>query len=527
MPNGNVIIVPGGPNVTLPAYASLSCLDATTALIDVNFNQTATVWQLTGQNLTLQGSLLKPAYMQNTYTSTSNIVFLNQDGLTWQFYDFRLFPVTGNLTINLLLPPTSTAFYQTLPNKLQNNVMLVATGDDPTELVSLDYYALVGTALVYQGTFPLLNHGTVDLRRVILLPTVGALSIDYGITNNVTITPQTVTYNLSSPPQQIRGHFYDATLQDCSGYLNALFRFNNASNSREMIVINALNLHPIFERYPFTETTVPLLPLAASATLSDYVFTKMEAYFDQQQQNLLIYGIQQNSTDLSDTVHIRNANNLDATFTQSFFSESDFRDVQAFGLFGNNLISAVTNVTTLAPNDTITTITSAVASQGKISTGNATATVDMFAACALCSYVAVAASNSTTIQLVSLVSGLIRANITTPYALASLAISADGSKVAYQCTNSALYVYDNNMEQTYFQSSQYLQISNYYFLSNSWLIIINNGAVIKLSLTLSLAPSHPSHQGTAPVQQAQAGSQNVTVAVDNNRQVYAFSPAPQ
>jgi hypothetical protein len=248
MPDGNVIIVPG-PNVTLTNYSGLTCIDAETVFIDVNVNQTMTVWQTNNISLTIQGSLFKPAYIQTTYTSISYIIFLNQDGLTWQFYDFRLFPVTGNLSINLLLPPT--AVYQALPNQLQNNILLVATGDDPTELVSLDYYALVGTTLTYQGTFPLLNHGSVDLRRVILLPTIGALSIDYGIINSI-ITPQTVTYNLNKPPQQIRGHFYDATLQDCSGYFNALFRFNNATNSREMIVINALNLHPIFERYPFT-----------------------------------------------------------------------------------------------------------------------------------------------------------------------------------------------------------------------------------------------------------------------------------
>jgi hypothetical protein len=109
-------------------------------------------------------------------------------------------------------------------------------------------------------------------------------------------------------------------------------------------VANALHPHPIFERYLFTEPTIPLLSLAASATLSAYVYTKMEAYFDQPQQKLLIYGIQQPPIDLSDTVHIRNANNLDATFMQTYFSERDTADVLAFGMFGNSLISAVRNL---------------------------------------------------------------------------------------------------------------------------------------------------------------------------------------
>ena len=87
-----------------------------------------------------------------------------------------------------------------------------------------------------------------------------------------------------------------------------------------MVVINGVNLQPIFERYTFTETTVPLLTPAASATLTDYSSTKMSAYFDQSQQNILVYGIQRTASNLSDTVHIRNANNLDTTFTQAFFS---------------------------------------------------------------------------------------------------------------------------------------------------------------------------------------------------------------
>ena len=109
--------------------------------------------------------------------------------------------------------------------------MLVATGDDYSELVSLDYYKLVNTTFVYQGTFPLLNQGSVDFRRIILIPTINVLTIDYGATYNSTVTPQTVTYNLTKPPQQLRGHFYDATAKDCSGYFNALFRLNNATNT--------------------------------------------------------------------------------------------------------------------------------------------------------------------------------------------------------------------------------------------------------------------------------------------------------
>jgi hypothetical protein len=119
----------------------------------------------------------------------------------------------------------------------------------------------------------------------------------------------------------------------------------------------------------------------------------MEAYFDQPQQNLLIYGIQQSSTDISDIVHIRNANNLDTTFTQTFFSETDTAEVQAFGLYGNNFVSAVTNISAISNNKTIM-FASTVITQGKISTSNATATIDMFAACTLCSYIAVAANNS-------------------------------------------------------------------------------------------------------------------------------------
>ena len=66
--------------------------------------------------------------------------------------------------------------------------------------------------------------------------------------------------------------FYDATLLDCNGYSNALFRFNNVTNKTEMIVINGLEDTPVLERFSFEGTTANL---ENTAYVENYIYTKL------------------------------------------------------------------------------------------------------------------------------------------------------------------------------------------------------------------------------------------------------------
>lgn len=85
-------------------------------------------------------------------------------------------------------------------------------------------------------------------------------------------------------------------------------------------------------------------------------------------------------------------------------------------------------------------------SQGKISTDSSITSIDLFAACSRCSFTAVATYNSRLIQLLSLTTGINRANITVNCTLKQLALGPDGSRVGYLCQNNGLYVYDNTID---------------------------------------------------------------------------------
>ena len=74
-----------------------------------------------------------------------------------------------------------------------------------------------------------------------------------------------------------------------------------------------------------------------------------------------------------------------------------------------------------------------IASQGKISTDSNIVAVDIFATCSKCSYIAVAAQKSKLIQFLSLKTNTNRRNITASCNVIWLALSADGSRVAYYC----------------------------------------------------------------------------------------------
>lgn len=77
------------------------------------------------------------------------------------------------------------------------------------------------------GSYPLIFNGTAALSKVIVLPNSDKIFIEYVSSSN----SRTITFNMASPPQQLRGHFYDASTLDCSGYTNGLFRINPSNNS--------------------------------------------------------------------------------------------------------------------------------------------------------------------------------------------------------------------------------------------------------------------------------------------------------
>ena len=314
---GNTTNFVRGPNANLGNFtkAALYPLDTNTALLyPLSPNSTMTTWQASATNLTSTGSLLRtPGTFDQLSFTLSYILFENTNGDTAQVYDFRLLKVSITGTNTLFVAPL--VFLDLITFKSTNDVFFLL-GEDPTHLVSLEHYALVATTLVYQGSFPLTHDGIADINKIVYLPSIGRLSIDYARGTMA----HTLSYDITLPPQQIRGHFFDATSLDCNGYFNALFRFNNATAQKELILIGSDSNYPTFQRYTFDDTTVKLLKLANTALLDHYVYTKMEAYLSQDQQNIVIYGIKQTGTDLTDAIHVRNAFNLDTIYEQFFFS---------------------------------------------------------------------------------------------------------------------------------------------------------------------------------------------------------------
>ena len=213
------------------------------------------------------------------------------------------------MTNTIKLAPTNLyKFVQT-----RGTDLFFAVSDDLTDLVTLDYYEIVGTVLNYRGSYPLTRKGVATLEKVIVLPGDRQVSIDY----NNGIQTLMASFSMDAAPQQMKGLFYDQTLSDCNDYTNALFRKNNFTNSTEMIVINGLDIDlPVLERYQLGNSSTTLL---ASAPLTDFLYTKLTAELSADQQQVLIYGIKKNKT-LSDVIQIRSAANpQDIIFEKKYF----------------------------------------------------------------------------------------------------------------------------------------------------------------------------------------------------------------
>lgn len=135
---------------------------------------------------------------------------------------------------------------------------------------------------MYLGSYPLLNNGMADIRKVIILPNHDTITIDY--------TSKRVTYNMTAPPQEIRGIFYDSVLNDCNGYSDAIFRFNVNTNKKELIVVNGLSDTPVLERYAFSDTSNSL-SLQGSAVLSGFTYADLTPEFSLDRQSVLVSGI--------------------------------------------------------------------------------------------------------------------------------------------------------------------------------------------------------------------------------------------
>ena len=194
--------------------------------------------------------------------------------------------------------------------------MLIAISDDLSDLVAVDHYEVVGSTFTYRGSYPLLSHGVASVGRIIALSESRRIAIEHNTGSNTESANRTLSYSLDSPPQTMRGLFFDTSVNDCNGYTKALFRHNSFTNNTEMIVINGQADTPVLERYSLGTTSTTLL---GSATLDNYLYTKLTTELSADQQSILVYGIKRVNT-LSDFIQIRSASNLqDITFEKRYF----------------------------------------------------------------------------------------------------------------------------------------------------------------------------------------------------------------
>jgi len=392
-------------------------------------------------------------------------------------YDFRLSLVSSQA--NLILPPG--AAYNIITTYGNNIVFAIAGRGEIQQPDSLDHYTLSGSTFYYVGSYPLYGTSPVDYDKILLLGQIGRLSIDYG--------KQTMSFQVSYPPQSVRGYFYDEDEQDCRGYDFALFKTNPLPDVFDMLIVNSINDNPILERYTFTETTTQMLTKTSSVVLNNYLFGEMQMEWSADRQKVLIYGIKQTTTNMI-TVQVKNANNLDTLYEKPFFDITSPDKVQAFGLYGSKFISAVTTqIFFINAVFNIVNVNIDIGSQGKVSTDSSITAIDLFATCTKCSFTAVSTLNSKLIQLLSLATGINRGNITVTCALRQLAMSPDGGRIAYLCQNNRFYLYDDVVEQSYFLTGSYTKISSFYFLTNSHIIIVNDGIVYHLETVMSTKSS--------------------------------------
>lgn len=161
------------------------------------------------------------------------------------------------------------------------------------------------------------------------------------------------------------------------------------------------------------------------------------------------------------------------------------------------------------------------ATGGKVSTDGQITDISAYSTCGSCSFMAITGNNLPKIVLVNINTGVTRETITTPCPVNLLSLSNAGTQVAYLCANGDLYVYDTTLDKNFPQGSGYTSVTEMHIVSSSDLVLINNGLVVHITITLTSIALD-----IRKLTEVAAG-QNSTVAVNNNQQLYAFSPDPQ
>lgn len=160
------------------AYPSsdLLCIGNDKVLVNpVNFGDPIRMWQY-NSTFTNTASLIKLQTLHDVVYKTKNYIFFtNTDKRTTPiFYNFNLYPI-GISNFIMMAPDTVHHFVKTWSDHL-----VVAVGDDLTNLIAYDYYQIVGQSLNYKGSYSLLNNGTAKIGRTVVLPTSQKIHIDYG-----------------------------------------------------------------------------------------------------------------------------------------------------------------------------------------------------------------------------------------------------------------------------------------------------------------------------------------------------------
>lgn len=122
--------------------------------------------------------------------------------------------------------------------------LLIAVGDDATNLVSLDCYKFDGTTLVYTGSYPIKSgQGVANLGGVLFLPNHDLLYVQYVSTTKVWLT----AHKISNPPQVSYGHFLNDEFQDCADHKNAIFSKRGTEVS--LLIMDIVEFRPVLMKY--------------------------------------------------------------------------------------------------------------------------------------------------------------------------------------------------------------------------------------------------------------------------------------
>jgi hypothetical protein len=244
--NHDTITFPGSPDSPLRMITtsfsanltgtvqSIDCLSNNNIVVyPINEGEPITTWQNDGTKFTQTGTLIKNKILHSEiHTTSSSIIFLNSNKQSMLVYDTRLRLVSNSL--QLLVPPGTGYDIVTIAG---DNIVFALSGRaDFTQPDSLEHYTLVGSTLSYVGSYPFYGLTSTSYKKVMILANIARLNIDYN--------GQTVSYDVTNPPQQLRGHFFDVVDQDCRGYNFAKFKPNLIPDSYDMIVINSIDTFP-------------------------------------------------------------------------------------------------------------------------------------------------------------------------------------------------------------------------------------------------------------------------------------------